>query len=507
MQVRYVCAPVGAGVIDGTATQYIKSGGYTERVTAIPLYGYMFTGWSDGKTERSRVADSAKEDVVYTANFAPVEVPVKLTVPDVYVNTSSGGDIRYKSYERATVTVTGADKDKYNFTAAGANIKGRGNSSWSSSYIGKTLGQNRWTTTGKKYETVSETEMYKTKNSYTLKFDEAVNLLGIGNGKNKDWILQSNKYDISNLRNKFIYMLAEKMGTLTWVTHCAWVNLYINGEYRGLYMIQEKVEAANDRVNIDDSGTDPDKGYLIELDFRAGSDSSKKEGLDYFYIPEFHKNDSNKREFDIVSEHSTEAECSFIQDYMIRVDAAIRSHDKERIEELVDLYSLVDIFIIEEIAKDCDWGATSFYMYKEKGGKLYFTSPWDFDLCMGSYSVSLTLPGLVSAHYGNEWFIELHDVKWFVNMVQARMTSLEGAIDDCLVMLQKYALALKPYVDRNNERWNVYGVNYHEYVSPQVSGLLCTYEEHVAFIYDWILYRWDDLRKYYPPNSTSPLLK
>ncbi len=507
VQVRYACSPTGAGVIDGTATQYIKSGGYTERVTAIPLYGYQFAGWSDGCTERSRAGDSVKNDTVYTANFIPVEVPMKLTVPEIHVNTASGDSIRSKSYERAVMTIVGADKEKYNLTNASLRIKGRGNSSWSSSYIGKTLGQNRWTTTKKEYETVSLTDLYRTKNSYTLKFDESVNLLGIGNGKNKDWILQANKYDLTGLRNKFMYMLAEHMGTLTWVTHCAWVNLYINGEYRGLYMIQEKPEAASDRVNIDDSGTDPDKGYLIELDFRAGGDSSKKEGLDYFYIPEFHKNDSNKREFDILSEHSTEAECAFIRDYMIRVDAAIRSHDRTAIEALLDVYSMVDIFLIEELGKDCDWGATSFYMYKEKGGRLYFTCPWDFDFCMGSYSSALNIKGLISAGtYGNEWFEELHDVPWFVELVQARMNSLEDDLQDCLVLLQKYALALKPYADQNNERWPIFGVNYHEYVSPQVSGLLCTYDEHVGFIYDWILYRWDILRSYYPANSRSPLL-
>ena len=51
-----------------------------------------------------------------------------------------------------------------------------------------------------------------------------------------------------------------------------------------------------------------------------------------------------------------------IRDYLIKVDAAIRTHDKAEIEKLVDLHSMVDIFLIEELGKDCDWGATSFYM-------------------------------------------------------------------------------------------------------------------------------------------------
>ena len=98
--------------------------------------------------------------------------------------------------------------------------------------------------------------------------------MGIGNGKNKDWILQSNKFDQTQLRNKFFYMLAERMGTLGWCTHCTWLELYVNGEYRVSYILQEKVEASKDRVNVDDSGTDPDKGYLVELDFRVDKDST-----------------------------------------------------------------------------------------------------------------------------------------------------------------------------------------------------------------------------------------
>ena len=504
VKVRYACDPPEAGVIQGTATQYIRSGGYTEQVTAMPLYGYRFTGWSDGKTGRTRGGDSARAETVITALFEKVEVPVKLTVPSVYLTTDSGKAVKSKTYSGASMTVTGAEKEKYDLTDARLQIKGRGNSTWSTTYADKKLGDYRWTTTYKKYEQIDLIALYKAKNSYTLKFDEPVNLLGIGSGKNRDWILQGNKFDVTALRNKFMYLLAERMGTLTWVTNCAWVDLYVNGEYRGLYMIQEKPEAAKDRVPIDDSGTDPDKGYFIELNFRVDKESDKKEGLDWFYVPNFHQNDKNKREFEIKSEHSTEEECAFIRDYFIKVDDAIRSHDYEAVTSLVDIYSMIDIYLIEELGKDCDWGATSFYMYKERGGKLCFASPWDFDMCMGSYSSGIKITGLISnGTSGNEWFEELHDVPWFAEMVQARMNSLEDDLLECLVSLEKYALALQPYADKNNDLWNLYGVNYHYLISPQVAKLACTYDEHVAFIYDWVLYRWSILREFYPASGKA----
>ena len=166
---------------------------------------------------------------------------------------------------------------------------------------------------------------------------------------------------------------------------------------------------------------------------------------------------------------------------------------------------MVDIFIIEELGKDCDWGATSFYMAKDKGGKLRFTSPWDFDFTMGGYSSSISLSGIIShGTSGNEWFEELHDVSWFIEMVRARMNDLEDDFNDCLTMVRKYAMALKPYADKNNDLWKTFGTDYHEYVCSQVGRLLSTYDEHVGFAHDWALYRWEEMRKYYPAWSKSP---
>ncbi|MBQ8216230.1 MAG: CotH kinase family protein [Clostridia bacterium] len=504
VKVSYRCEPSYAGTIDGKGTQYIVPGGYTETVVAMPLYGYRFVCWSDGSTSRARPTDKVEEDTVLTATFEPVEVPYRVTVAQVHLNTANGDDIKSKNYVDATISISGADKDKHNVEALATRVKGRGNSTWSTSYIGKEIGDVRWSSTKKEFHTVSSTDAYASKNSYTLKLSEGLNVLGIGDGKNKDWVLQSNKYDLTMLRNWFMWSLANRMGTFNFVPSCAFVDLYVNGEYRGVYMIVEKVEAASERVNIDDSGTDPDKGYLLELDFRVNKDSSKKEGLDYFLIPGFHEDDANKREFDILSDHSTEEECAFIKDYMTKVHNAIISGDRGEIEKLVDLYSMVDIFIIEELGKDCDWGATSFYMCKEKGGKLYFTAPWDFDFCMGSYSSGIHEEGLISAgSYGNEWFEAVHDLPWFVELVRARMNSLEDDITELTADLQKMALALKPHAERNNEKWDVFGVGYHEFVSPQVSSLLATYDEHVAFIYDWILYRWNIIREWYPILETS----
>ena len=49
---------------------------------------------------------------------------------------------------------------------------------------------------------------------------------------------------------------------------------------------------------------------------------------------------------------------------------------------------------------------------------------------------------------------------------------------------------LTPANDRQDERWYIYGCNYHQYVSSKVSGRLYSNEEHIQFICDWVDERW-----------------
>ena len=58
--------------------------------------------------------------------------------------------------------------------------------------------------------------------------------------------------------------------------------------------------------------------------------------------------------------------------------------DREEIEELIDIDSVVDAYIVEEVFKNLDAGWSSFYMYRDIGGKLFFGPVWDFDLTSGN---------------------------------------------------------------------------------------------------------------------------
>lgn len=87
------------------------------------------------------------------------------------------------------------------------------------------------------------------KKPYTLTFSEDTDLLGMGAGKG--WVLLANSFDESGLRNKLVFDAAKDMG-VKFAVDSEYVDLYINDEYLGLYLLAERVEVGKNRVDITD---------------------------------------------------------------------------------------------------------------------------------------------------------------------------------------------------------------------------------------------------------------
>ncbi|MBP3571939.1 MAG: CotH kinase family protein [Clostridia bacterium] len=370
-------------------------------------------------------------------------------------------------YIKATLTVypTADSSSEENITLP-CSIRGRGHSSFQYS------------------EDLTD---YKSKNSYRVKLEESAALLPHREGeRDRDWVLISCKNDASALRNHLVWDLARRMGTLPYVTDYTWVELYLNGDYRGLYLLTEQIEVDGDRVDIDDrASTDPaEVGYLLEYDFRGDIESNAREGLTYFYLP-----DSNREvEWVIKSRVYTKAETAAIRDHLLACHEAILSGDRARMEELIDLPSFVDMFILQELSKNPDVGVSSFYAQRDAGGKLCLTAPWDFDFSFGTYSTGVSTLGLVTS--GDKvpphpWFAALMEQAWFVEEVLSRMEEIQPLMEQTLTATESLAAVLTPASDRNHSRWGIYGAKYTKYVNDQVSVKLQSYEEHVAFLTRW----------------------
>lgn len=461
--------PTTGGQIDGQQSQGLFEEEQGSTVEAVALEGYRFFMWSDGNTSPTRTDKVANKNLTLNAYFIK-ETDKASPVADMYIFTETGAPVTKKSYEQATMIIVGAADPAHNVQKT-LQIKGRGNSSWNPD---------------------AAQDDYDSKNSYRVKFDEKEQLLGLGDSKNKDWVLNSNKFDLSGLRNFLVWDLANRMNNFTYVPECTWVQLYVNCEYRGMYMVTEYIEVAKDRVEVDDTINSTDKGYFIEVDFRG-----EGEGKPYFHVKGYGKaSNNNEREF-VIKSQCTNEDVAYISQYIQQCNDAFERGDKAEIESLVDLQSLVDMYIIEELSKDVDVGAASFFLQKNPGGKLMFTAPWDFDFGFGTFERSVSAEGMISVNKsGCTWFGALLKQQWFRDMVLARMAELDDDFEATIGALRAQAEVLRPYADENAAFWNMYGTRYHDYVDKQVSSRLYSYDEHIDFLVNWTTARWQIMKDF-----------
>ena len=125
------------------------------------------------------------------------------------------------------------------YDGALSQIKGRGNSTW-----------------------------LCVKKPYQIKLDSKTDLLQTGDKSNKakTWVLLANYNDQSLIRNTIALDLGYEMGMEHSMENRA-VDLYYDGEYRGSYLLTEKVQINKGRVDITDLeelNTAANKGTDIE---------------------------------------------------------------------------------------------------------------------------------------------------------------------------------------------------------------------------------------------------
>ncbi len=91
----------------------------------------------------------------------------------------------------------------------------------------------------------------KEKKSYKIKLSAKADLLGRGSAyADKTWILLNTGTNL----NTYIGDIVSKKVGMEWTPSMTFVNVEINGDWQGLYILTEAVEEGSNRVNISDSG-------------------------------------------------------------------------------------------------------------------------------------------------------------------------------------------------------------------------------------------------------------
>lgn len=300
------------------------------------------------------------------------------------------------------------------------------------------------------------------KKPYTLKLKEKTSLYGMEPGKK--WVLLANAYEGTKIMYKMMLDLAEYMG-LEHTPEAEWVDLYMNGEYKGNYLLCKAVYVGEGSVDI--------SGALVE-----------KDSPDYYLMEEngFLLNDnltfSIKDTKDI-----TEEEVSGLAAYFSYIDGLLRAGNKEYLKYL-DINSAISRFLIDEISYNSDANITSCFFYKEKNSNLLMSGPvWDFDGAFGesngrwaNYKASVLE---IYDSYRGDVYLDWTDLLYkndaeYVQKVIEKYKSIEPYLQHLLEKgIDEYAAYVKESVQMDMIRWD-YGSN--------TAGHYSTFENNVRYL-------------------------
>lgn len=229
------------------------------------------------------------------------------------------------------------------------------------------------------------------KKPFTFTLKNPAGLLGMAPAVK--WNLLANATDGTYIRNKIIYDLAQECID-AYETQGEFVEVYLNGAYQGLYLLTEAVEIAPNRLEID-----PDTNWFIEMElgFRAREDATQMVT-------------DRGQTFIIHSDSAvSEEEKAHVLGRLNDIESALYSEtgvseiSGKPLEELIDMESFAEAWLVEELSGDHDVGITSQFAYALKeADSLWYAGPvWDFDGIMGNvnkpmYAVPESLTGTVA---------------------------------------------------------------------------------------------------------------
>lgn len=229
------------------------------------------------------------------------------------------------------------------------------------------------------------------KKPYKVKLDKKQDLLGMG--ENKHWVLLANRYDNSLLRNRMTYwMIGEHGLNIEFSPKCAPVEVVMNGNYYGSYLLAQQIRVGKTRVDIDEldeTVKDPDSeeitgGYLVNLSGDEQDEMSNFEIASGGYYG-IESPDFSDYPDDEDAKKAKEAQRDYIAGYIQNTENAICGEDFKdaagrSYTEYLDEQSSINYWWIQEFSMNGDaYNGGSNYMYKKRNGKLYWGPLWDFD--------------------------------------------------------------------------------------------------------------------------------
>lgn len=296
------------------------------------------------------------------------------------------------------------------------------------------------------------------KQQYRIKFYKkkgetgAKNYGFLGMGANSEWVLNGPFLDRTLLRNRMIYQISREL--FEWAPDTRFCEVFVNGEYQGVYLAVEPVTNGESRLRLNEFGLlSGETAYVLKRDRKDteedamdtyGKTAGKTFNELYISYPS--------------ADDLTKVQREWIEKDISKIEKVLYSDNfadpKEGYAKYIDVDCFVDYYIINEAVMNYDAGNLSTYAYKELGGKLQL-AVWDFNNAYDNYQwgrQDYTEFFLQS----NSWFDRLLTDRSFVKRIVKRYEELRGTVlstEHFYSLIEVGQEELGEAIDRNFAVW------------------------------------------------------
>lgn len=307
-----------------------------------------------------------------------------------------------------------------------ASISGRGNGTW----LGEPLGDGNWAG--------------QPKRPYNLTLSDPVS---VGNIKESSRLCLLAEYaDNSKMRNALSYFAGREL-EIPFASGYAYTNVYVNGEYLGLYGISSKEEY---RKAI------PQGQILGAFEITSWMNVDFSTKLDDVMIRILYGSKDT------------------IRTRLNALESALADQDWQRCRELIDVTSFARKYALEEFLANTDLSYASQYFYIGQDDKIHCMLPWDYDWSLGAsisyYNDRQTYE--LKAYRQDCWYSAL--LEWDAFREEVGNVLEEDFTPDFLSELEGFLAAtasqIAPSWNHDRIRWKSSPPFNTDYVDVQVEG-------------------------------------
>jgi hypothetical protein len=356
------------------------------------------------------------------------------------------------------------------------------------------------------------------KNPYKIQFTNDASYAKVpdflGMQKNRNWALLADYFDRSLIRNKLALSLGSSSvysSGLKWTPSGQHVEVWLNGDYVGVYLLTEDIRIASSRLNIREmsakvADNETDGGYIVEVDVR----------LDCFNEGDINLQLVTPQNVSICIDTPDEGaitpnQLAYIKGLLTQVEQDLYGSNRF---DRINPASFADWYLIQELFRNNDAAfVSSDYMWKDTDAatnpldRLVNMGPlWDFDRAAGNVNYldnwktegcwvnTATEPNWFTRLLANPDFLALTISRWKANRA-ALATFVNTGIDT-------YERRLAQAQQRNFARWPIFDVPLTNYY------VFSNHAEEVAFVKRFLNERmaWLD-KAYASPESYAALCK